>query len=191
MEQKKIGISKYEKKIITIPNILSFFRICLIPLIAWLYCAKKNFAWAGYILVLSGITDIADGFIARRFNMISNFGKILDPIADKLTQGVMLICLLFGFPLMIVPFIALIIKEIFMGISGIIVIKKTGTVCGAEWHGKAATFLLYGMMTIHIFWYEITPTVSFILISACTAMTGISLILYAVRNIKLLKNNSQ
>lgn len=187
MEQNKIRISKYEKKIITIPNILSFFRICLIPLIAWLYC-EENYDRAGYILILSGITDIADGFIARRFNMISNFGKILDPIADKLTQGVMLICLLFSFPLMILPFTVLVIKEIFMGISGFFVIKKTGIVCSADWHGKVATFFLYDMMILHMFWYEITPLISFISITACNIMIIISFVLYLMRNIKILKS---
>ncbi|MCM1048474.1 MAG: CDP-alcohol phosphatidyltransferase family protein [Clostridiales bacterium] len=188
MEQKTNNMAnKYEKKIITIPNILSFFRLCLIPVIVWLYNIKRNYVWAGYILILSGITDMADGYIARRFNMISNFGKVLDPIADKLTQGVMLICLLLRFPLMIAPFVLLITKEAFMGISGILIIKKTGIVCGAQWHGKAATCLLYGMMILHVFWHEITPLVSMIFIAACTLMIGISLVLYGLRNIRIMK----
>lgn len=58
------------KKIFTIPNMLSCFRIALIPIIVWLYCAKGNYMWTGYILILSGMTDIVDGFIARRFNML-------------------------------------------------------------------------------------------------------------------------
>ena len=82
MEQKINNISnKYEKKIITIPNILSFFRLCLIPVIVWLYGVAHNYVWAGYILILSGMTDMIDGYIARRFHMVSNLGKILDPIA--------------------------------------------------------------------------------------------------------------
>ncbi|MDD4773665.1 MAG: CDP-alcohol phosphatidyltransferase family protein [Eubacteriales bacterium] len=71
-----------ESRVITIPNILSFFRICLIPVIVWLYIVKENSIWAGYLLILSGVTDIIDGFIARNFHMISNLGKVLDPIAD-------------------------------------------------------------------------------------------------------------
>ena len=94
-------------KIVTIPNVLSFFRICLIPLMVWLYCVEQKFQLTGYVLVLSGVTDVVDGFIARKFNMISDLGKILDPIADKLTQAVMLICLVIRFPLMVIPFILL------------------------------------------------------------------------------------
>lgn len=146
MEQKIGNSSKYEQKIITIPNVLSFFRICLIPVIVWLYVVKYDYVRAGYVLILSGITDIVDGFIARHFHMVSDLGKILDPIADKLTQGVMLLCLVLQFPLMIAPFILLIAKEIYMSISGILIIQRTGIVCSADWHGKAATCSLYGMI---------------------------------------------
>lgn len=191
MEQRIENPSKYEKKIITIPNVLSFFRLCLIPVIVWFYSIEHNYIRAGYILILSGVTDMADGFIARHFHMMSNLGKILDPIADKLTQGVMLMCLVLRFPLMIVPFILLIGKEIYMSVSGILVIQRTGVVCGAEWHGKAATCFLYGMMILHVFWHEITPVVSRVSILACAVMIGISFVLYGVRNVKLLKNSGK
>ncbi len=191
MEQKTDRASKYEKKIITIPNILSFFRICLIPVLVWLYSVGHDYMWAGYILILSGITDMVDGYIARHFHMVSNLGKILDPIADKLTQGVMLMCLVMRFLLMIVPFVLLIAKEIYMSVSGILVIQRTGIVCGADWHGKAATCFLYGTMILHVFWHEITPVISAVCIIACAALIGVSFVLYAIRNVKLLKNNGQ
>lgn len=192
MEQKTNNtLNKYEKKVITIPNILSFFRLCLIPVIVWLYGVDHNYVWAGYILILSGITDMVDGYIARRFHMISNLGKILDPIADKLTQGIMLICLLLRFPLMIAPFVLLIAKEIFMGVSGILIIQRTGIVCGAEWHGKVATCLLYGMMILHVFWHEITPAASIFFITICALMIGISFGLYGMRNIKIIKQANE
>lgn len=191
MEQRRNSTSKYEKKIVTIPNILSFFRICLLPVIVWLYGVENNYVWAGYILILSGVTDMADGYIARHFHMISNLGKILDPIADKLTQGVMLLCLVLRFHWMIMPFILMIAKEIYMSVSGILVIQRTGIVCGAQWHGKAATCFLYGMMILHIFWQEITPVVSMVSIIACTVMIGISFVLYGIRNVKLLKNRGK
>ena len=191
MEQRRNSTSKYEKKIVTIPNILSFFRICLLPVIVWLYGVENNYVWAGYILILSGVTDMADGYIARHFHMISNLGKVLDPIADKLTQGVMLLCLVLRFHWMIVPFILMIAKEIYMSVSGILVIQRTGIVCGAQWHGKAATCFLYGMMILHIFWQEITHVVSMVSIIACTVMIGISFVLYGIRNVKLLKNSGK
>lgn len=75
----------YQKKILTIPNILSFFRLCLIPVIIWLYTEKQDYFWTLLVLLLSAVTDIVDGIIARKCNMISDFGKAFDPIADKLT----------------------------------------------------------------------------------------------------------
>ena len=66
--------NRYKNKILTLPNILSFFRLCLIPLIVWQYVGKRNYLMALYLLALSGLTDIADGIIARSFNMISDFG---------------------------------------------------------------------------------------------------------------------
>ncbi len=173
--------------IITIPNILSFFRLCLIPLIVWLYCGKEDFFWAGTVLILSGITDLVDGFLARRFGWISDLGKILDPMADKLTQAAMLICLVLRYPLILMPFILMVVKELFMTVSGVMVIKKTGLVSGARWHGKAATVLLYGMMILHVFWSGIPGLVSHLCILACTVMIGVSFVLYGMDNIRALR----
>lgn len=187
MKQLKSSIEESSKKIITIPNMLSFFRICLVPLIVWLFCIEHNFRLTGYILLLSGATDMVDGYVARRFHMISDLGKVLDPIADKLTQASMLICLLFRFPMMICPLALLIAKEIFMAVTGICIIRKTGIVLGASWHGKAATCLLYGMMIVHVFWYEISYFASVCSILVCTLMIGVSFVLYGIRNIKALR----
>lgn len=177
-------------RIVTIPNLLSFFRLCLIPLIIWLYCVEVNSFWAGYTLILSGITDIIDGFIARHFHMTSDLGKVLDPVADKLTQAAMLVCLLVRFPFMIVPLVLLLIKETFMSVTGFMIIQKCGTVYGANWHGKIATVLLYAMMILHVFWNEITPVVSNLLIASCTIMIAVSFVLYGIRNFKALKIQS-
>ena len=97
-------------KVFTIPNILSMFRIVLIPLFIWLY-VNRNDREAFVILILSGVTDVFDGFIARRFGMISAVGKALDPISDKLTQVAVLYCLLNRFEAMWIPFLLMIFKE--------------------------------------------------------------------------------
>lgn len=80
------------KRIFTIPNILSMIRILLIPVFIALYMNGYGLQ-AGIILVVSGLTDTADGYIARHYDQITNIGKVLDPIADKLTQGVTAICM--------------------------------------------------------------------------------------------------
>ncbi len=187
MHSESGNTNNSQNKIITIPNILSFFRLCLIPVIIWLYTVKKNDISAGAVLILSGATDVVDGFIARHFHMISNLGKVLDPIADKLTQAAMLFCLCTRFPLMVLPLALMVLKEAFMGITGLLIIRKTKSVFGADWHGKAATVLLYATMIIHVFWYQIPVAVSDVLIGACTVMIFISFVLYARHNIQLLK----
>lgn len=175
-----------KNQIFTVPNILSLIRLGLILLMVWLYCGKQKYILAGVILVISGLTDILDGFIARKFNMMSNLGKVLDPIADKFTQGAMMLCLLLRFPLMLLPLALMFAKELFMSISGYAVIKKRGIVLGAHWHGKAATACIFVMMMLHILWVNITPIISNITIGMCTAMIVLSFVLYAIRNIGFL-----
>lgn len=187
MRKENIQQDENLNKIFTIPNLLSFFRLVLIPVLIYSYVIKKNYESTGWILLLSGITDIADGFIARRFHMISNLGKILDPVADKLTQATMLFCLFTRFPHMILPLVFMAIKELYMAIVGCLVIKKTGKVAGADWHGKIVTVLLYGMVIIHIIWINISVRISDIMIAVCMGMMVISLMLYFRDHRKALK----
>ena len=179
---------KYKHKIITIPNVLSFFRLLLIPVIVWLYIVKKDPIWTMAVLALSGITDIVDGIIARKCNMISDFGKAFDPVADKLTQIAMLFCLVSRFQWMLLPLCVLVVKEITAGIMGLMVIRKTGDVFGAVWHGKATTVSLYSMMIIHLLWFNIPGVISGILIGACTALALLSAFMYTRENLKKLRS---
>lgn len=181
-----MSTNNYQKKIITIPNILSFIRLCLIPVIVWLYCFKEDYIATTVVLTLSAFTDIADGIIARKFGMVSDFGKIFDPIADKLTQFAMLLCLVSRFPHMIIPLVLLVVKELFSGITNLIAIHRTKNVLGADWHGKAATVSLYVTMAIHLIWYNIPLAVSYALISICICIMLLSFTLYAIRNFKLI-----
>lgn len=181
---------EFKKKILTIPNILSFLRICLIPVIIWLYNCRQDYFMTLLVLLLSGITDIVDGIIARKFNMVSDFGKVFDPIADKLTQMAMLFCLISRFPYMMIPFVILVVKEVLTGITALVSIKKTNTIKGAVWHGKLTTVALYSMMAIHLIWYKIPHAVSSILVGICLGIMLMSFIMYVVQNIKAIKNKT-
>lgn len=174
------------KQLFTIPNLLSLLRLCMIPLIIWLYCTQKNYALTAVVLVLSGLTDMVDGYIARRFNMVTDLGKALDPVADKLTQASVMFCLLSRFRMMLVPLLLLIFKEVCNGVISLVVIKKTGKVCGADWHGKVCTWLLYAMMFVHIVWFDISREWTTVLIGICVIMMTLSFALYMVRNYKML-----
>ena len=167
-------------KIFTIPNLLSAFRIALIPVIAYLYCVLKRPEWIFSVLLLSGATDILDGWIARRFHLVSDLGKALDPVADKLTQGAVILCLAFQYPAMVILLTILAAKELTMGILGLVVLKKTGAVYGAKWHGKLTTCLLYGTMTAHILAPAMPKAASYGLMGVCIASILFSLTLYVI-----------
>ena len=180
------------KNVFTIPNILSMFRILLIPIIIWLYCLKGDYGLTAIVLIISGATDAIDGYIARHYNMISDIGKALDPVADKLTQISMLYCLTIQFPLMLLPLGLLVIKEVTAAILGIMMIHSTKQVHSAVWHGKISTILLYSMMTLHILWINIPTIISDITIFVCTIVIILSFILYSIDYIKtLIKNKHQ
>lgn len=183
--------NKYQKKIITIPNLLSFFRLCLIPIMVWIYCVKKDYLWTTLILTLSGLTDVVDGTIARKCGMISDFGKILDPIADKLTQAAMLFCLVTRFPCMAIPLVLMVVKEVFASITGLLTIYKTKEVMGADWHGKATTVSIYALMVVHLIWYAIPDIFSHIFTGICVGIMLMSFILYGIRNLRVIRAKKQ
>lgn len=141
------------KQIFSIPNILGYFRILLLPLIVWRYVTADSIAefhMAAVIIGISGITDFLDGFIARKFNMITNLGKIVDPVADKLTQAAIVFSLSFRFQWLIPVVVLFVIKEGVMGIMGVILLKKGKMLNGAKWFGKVSTAVLYVVMFILI-----------------------------------------
>lgn len=167
-----------KNEILTIPNLLSLFRLLLIPVIIWLYLIKQNYNAATAVIILSGATDIADGIIARKFNMVSDFGKILDPIADKLTQGTLIVCLSFKHHLMIPLVILFALKEFIMAAFGAITIKKHDCVNSAKWHGKVNTIILYAAMILMIFFPELPEAAVNSMIILCIVSMVTSLVLY-------------
>lgn len=177
-----------EKRILTIPNLLSAFRLLLVPVIVWLYCGEENYPLTACVLLLSGATDVVDGFIARRFHMVSDLGKVLDPVADKLTQAVALGCLLTRFHVIWWLLAVLVVKETLMAVMGIFVIRKTRAVHSAAWHGKLATCILYAVILAHIVWYDIPAAASGLLAAAGTAGILLSLVLYTLQNIKRVRD---
>ena len=184
-----VNQDRYQKKILTIPNLLSLLRLAMIPLLVWLYVSQQKYGWTAFVLLLSGLTDIVDGQIARRCNMVSDFGKFLDPIADKLTQLAMLACLMTRFPMMKIPLVLLLFKEIISGLMGVFAARKTGVVFSSEWHGKTTTVLLYLTITLHLLWINIPSYVTSGLTTLCTMMMLVSGILYLIRSIKLFRSN--
>ena len=124
-----------------VPNILTVARFFLIPFIIY-FIVVDQYVMAFIFLTLSGITDILDGFIARKFNFITNFGKLIDPLADKATQLSVLLTLAFKdiIPVWIIIIVAL--KEATM-IAGASFLYGKELVVSSRWFGKLATVLFY------------------------------------------------
>ena len=178
-----------KKEILTIPNFISFFRIALIPLFLWLYCAEEKPFAAIAVLAVSGISDIADGIIARRFNMVSDFGKLLDPVADKLTQAALILSLSVRYPEIWALFFIFVGKEITMGVMGLVVLEKTDTMNSAQWFGKATTFVFEASMAILLLFPSIHPSTADLLFLLCGIMVVFSLTKYLIFYFKLLKSH--
>ena len=134
----------------TIPNILSLIRMALLPVFAVLYLHSDTqpafLWWAGAILILSGLTDLFDGWIARRFNQISQIGKLLDPVADKLTQFTVLVCLATQYMELVWLAVICLLKEVAQGIGGFLLLRRGDTVRGSQWFGKVSTMVFYSSM---------------------------------------------
>lgn len=178
-----------KNNIFTIPNILSFLRIVAIPFIVRAYISGQYKPAAGLVL-LSAFTDIADGFIARRFNMTSSLGKALDPIADKLTMLSLILCICTRYREVRLLLVLIAIKEIILGIEGIIILQRTGKTYSARWFGKAAAFVIYLTLFLYIILPEISIVMSYIMIIVSCSAAFFSLGMYSVQNVQKIKEDS-
>ncbi len=135
------------EQVLTVPNAMSAFRIILIPFIIWTYAIDRHYL-AFALVVLSALSDMLDGLVARKLNMISDFGKFIDPVADKLTQAALLICLMTQHRHIYVLFIILAVKELATLGLGALVFKRHDSVNSAKWYGKLCTVVFEGTMML-------------------------------------------
>ena len=139
-------IKNWKKEILTIPNLLSFFRLILIPVYMVIYLnaqETRDYVIAGVILAVSCLTDMVDGKIARKFNMITTFGKFLDPLADKLTQFTLLLCLAIRYRVLWTVLGLFVVKELFQLLAGILTVHHGYILKGALLSGKICTTVLF------------------------------------------------
>ena len=136
-----------------IPNILSVLRLLMIPVFVVLYfeydTIPNSYIAAG-VYVLAWLTDALDGYLARRNNWITDVGKILDPLADKLMQFAAVVCFAVDNLIFLAVVIPLFLKELVMLIGGLLVIKRKKIVVQAHWYGKVATVILFICALIRI-----------------------------------------
>jgi len=154
-------IKDWKKEILTIPNLLSFFRLVLIPVYMTIYLKAQDtgdYIWAGSILAVSCATDAVDGKIARKFNMITTFGKFLDPLADKLTQFSLLLCLAIRHPVLWPVFSLFVLKELFQLFAGILTARHGYILKGALISGKICTTILFSSLVAMVLFHNMNDT---------------------------------
>lgn len=154
-------------KIKHIPNILSLIRLLLVPVFVWLFLTDRTVA-AAVIFIFSGITDVLDGYIARKYNVISDAGKILDPLADKLTQFSAFICL---YITELVPLwmpVIYFFKELATLIGAFVVFRKGKVVVKSRVFGKLATLFVFAFVSVVIIFGDRISHGA--IIAACTFM---------------------
>ncbi|MBR5060266.1 MAG: CDP-alcohol phosphatidyltransferase family protein [Clostridia bacterium] len=169
----------------TIPNMMSFFRLILIPFILWFYLGLHNVWLTVIFVVISALTDILDGWVARRFNMVSEFGKFIDPVADKFTQGSLILCLIPRYPLVIALLVLFLVREIAMVFTGTLLIKKTDKFSSSKWFGKVNTVIVETVVMVLLVFVKIPKNVADILICVCMFSVVASMILYLIYYKKL------
>lgn len=169
------------KEYFSIPNLMGYFRILMIPVFLYTYYhaeSREDYLAAFLILGVSLLTDFFDGKIARRFNMVTEFGKILDPVADKLTQGSLAIAVLLRCPMMKLFLAVFLVKECYMSLMGLYIIKKKNIRKGAQWFGKITTAVVDAGIMVLLLAPNLPANVADTLIIVMIAFLLFSLINY-------------
>lgn len=169
-------IKDWKKEIFTIPNLLSLFRLLLIPIYMTIYlnaAETQDYIWAAVILAVSCLTDLIDGKIARKFNMISTVGKLLDPVADKVTQFTLILTLSLKYPVLWYLILLFVVKEGFQFFAGLITYRKGRMLTGALITGKICTTILFTSLTVMI----LLPDISARAVNIITILDGIFMVI--------------
>lgn len=132
----------WKKEVLTIPNLLSLIRLGLIPVFLGLY-QKGWYAASAITLIISCLTDFADGKIARQYGMISTVGKVLDPVADKATQFFLIFYLSRIHPILVPILLLFAIKESFQLLAALLALHHGKMLSGALYAGKLCTTILF------------------------------------------------
>lgn len=177
----KVFVKFRKKDLWSIPNILCYIRFLLIPVFVILYIKAdepKEYLQAAAVVLVSGMTDFLDGFIARTFDMVTEFGKLIDPMADKLTQISLIFVLIVKIKWMFLLLILFVIMQSFMLVAGIVMLRKGKRLNGSKWFGKVSTAVFYAVMLVLIAVPALTTSVTNILMIVCGAFLLLSFSLY-------------
>lgn len=162
----------------TVPNLITYIRFVLIA--PFVYCfLKEEYIYAAICIGLSGLSDCFDGMTARKFNQVTPLGKILDPIADKLTLFAVVICMVIYVPMVLPILVTLLLKDILMLLGGADLIKKGLTPPAANWYGKIGTIIFYFSVCVIVFLKAFFAYENLVLDLVLLSITAVSM-LYAL-----------
>lgn len=182
------------RDLVTVPNLITYVRFLLVPPFVYFFL-KENYIMAGIMIGLSGLSDCFDGFFARKLNQVTSLGKILDPIADKVTLIAVAVCMLVYMPSILPIMLVLVVKEFLMLLGGFVLLIKKISPPPANIFGKVATLVFYFTICIIIFLkavFQIEIMSLIVIGSVIVAVTMlVALVQYAVIFVKLLKNNDK
>lgn len=169
MKLEQLGVKP--KDFLLIPNFITYIRFLMIPPLV-IFFINENYIGAVICLAISALSDVFDGFVARKIGQISQLGRMLDPIADKLTLIAVAVCLLIRIPALIPLLALLVIKDTLMLIGGVVIVSKKIPLPASKWYGKAATVMFYLSTGIIVFLKVVfaieNPTLNLILFIATT-----------------------
>ena len=174
-------IKDWKREVWTIPNLLSLLRLAMIPIYVYIYwnaTQPSHYAIAAGILSVSCLTDLIDGKIARRYNMISTVGKVLDPIADKATQLSLIVSLAFSHPQLWILMGLFLVKEGFQLVAGVINLRKGMMLDGALMAGKVCTVVLFVCLIIMVLLPDLPYWITNGLILICCGFMCVSFVEY-------------
>ena len=137
----------------SIPNMITLVRIVLTPIFVRFYLEGEHSA-AMLILAAAALSDVLDGAIARRFGLITPLGKVLDPVADKLLQLAMMLCLVSESPVLWLLLAVHLLRETCLGLMGFMVYRRSGKLIGSRWYGKLCSGLMYAFLGAALLWRE-------------------------------------
>ena len=131
-----------EARILTVPNLLSVFRLACVPLFLYLLFGADNAYGAALLLAALGCTDWIDGYVARRFNQVSELGKVLDPTADRILVGVGVVAILVHGSVPAWVGVAVLVREVLISLAVVALAALGARRIDVQWVGKAGTFAL-------------------------------------------------
>jgi cardiolipin synthase (CMP-forming) len=175
---------------VNIPNILTTTRFVLIPIFG-MYLWKDQYGIAAAFFIFAGITDILDGYIARKYNMVTNWGKYADPVADKLMQITALVLLTMKNMIPVSILIIVIAKESLMVIGSLSLLKKENHVVSANWYGKMATVIFYIAIACLIIFNLKDGLLKFLLVWIAVLSTLFAFYMYYTRTYRKIRNESK